>query len=412
MKRIAVMCALLSLIVTGPSWGAIPQTMSYQGLLQTAGGATVPDGNYGVTFRLYAVASGGYAIWTEVQTVPVKDGIFSAVLGTVTPLTLSFDSTYWISIQVGADPELPRVRLTSAPYARRAAVADSVVGGAGGGGDITAVVAGAGLTGGAASGDANLDVGAGAGITVGADAVGIADGGVTYPKLADPLTIGSNQWDWSLTNGRLHIDKSTGDYPGVEIVNSVGGGSQANTFSATSSAVDASSSTIVVWADTRRGRAAVLNKNMDDNMYAAYVTGIDEGLYVNGDFLVASGTKSGVVETSQGREAIFCVESSDVEIYASGTARLTEGRAQVTFDRLFSEAISTAIPVKVTVTPVGGWSALYLETTSTAGFVARSASGDPNVEFHWMACGRRVGYETRPHVTIPDPAEVQQFRNR
>jgi len=242
--------------------------------------------------------------------------------------------------------------------------------------------------------------------------VGIADGGVTYAKLADPLILGSNQWDWSLTNGRVHIEKSSGDYPAVEFVNSVGDISQANTLSLTSNSMTAATSSIVLWSDTRRGRAGVFNKDHDDNMYAAYVLGIDEGLYVNGDFVVAGGTKSGVVETSKGREAIFCVESSDVEIYASGTARLRDGRAQVAFDRLFSEAISTAIPVKVTVTPVGGWSALYVETTGTAGFAVRSASGDPNVEFHWMACGRRVGYETRPVVTIPDPGEEQRLREQ
>jgi hypothetical protein len=101
-----------------------------------------------------------------------------------------------------------------------------------------------------------------------------------------------------------------------------------------------------------------------------------------------------------------------VEIYASGTARLANGSAQVSFDRLFSEAITPAIPVKVTVTPVGAWSALYLESTSTAGFTVRSASGDAEVEFHWMACGRRTGCEARPAVTIPDPAEDQRIREQ
>ncbi|HPW54356.1 MAG: hypothetical protein KA072_01360 [Thermoanaerobaculaceae bacterium] len=54
-----------------------------------------------------------------------------------------------------------------------------------GGGTITGVVAGAGLTGGGTTGSVTLDVGAGVGIKVDANAVGLADGGVSTAKLAN-----------------------------------------------------------------------------------------------------------------------------------------------------------------------------------------------------------------------------------
>ncbi len=53
-----------------------------------------------------------------------------------------------------------------------------------GGGTITGVTAGAGLTGGGTSGTVTLDVGAGTGIQVDANTVGLADGGVSTAKLA------------------------------------------------------------------------------------------------------------------------------------------------------------------------------------------------------------------------------------
>ncbi len=63
--------------------------------------------------------------------------------------------------------------------------ADELLAANSGGGTITGVAAGAGLTGGGTTGNVTLDVGAGAGIAVGANAVSLADGGVTTGKLAD-----------------------------------------------------------------------------------------------------------------------------------------------------------------------------------------------------------------------------------
>ena len=55
----------------------------------------------------------------------------------------------------------------------------------GGNGTITEVTAGAGLTGGGTTGNVTVNVGAGTGITVAADAISIADSGVTTAKLDD-----------------------------------------------------------------------------------------------------------------------------------------------------------------------------------------------------------------------------------
>jgi len=93
-----------------------PSTLSYQGVLTDGAGNLVADGDYAITFRIYDVAAGGVALFTQaLPAVPVERGGFSVVL---TGVSLPFDQPYHLGIQVGADPELsPRVALTASPYA-------------------------------------------------------------------------------------------------------------------------------------------------------------------------------------------------------------------------------------------------------------------------------------------------------
>lgn len=94
-------------------------TLSIQGTLKKDNGRSVEDGNYPMTFKLYTSATGGTAIWTETQpSVRLVGGLYSVLLGSVTPLTAAFDAPYWLGVTVGADEEIqPRTPLTAAPYA-------------------------------------------------------------------------------------------------------------------------------------------------------------------------------------------------------------------------------------------------------------------------------------------------------
>jgi hypothetical protein len=103
----------------------MPRTLNYQGTLAT-GSTPVPDGNYSVTFRLYTVSSGGSAVWTETQSVTTRNGVFSAILGKTAALPAAFNTSYWLSLQVGADAEMsPRLEMTGVSYSMQSALSDS-----------------------------------------------------------------------------------------------------------------------------------------------------------------------------------------------------------------------------------------------------------------------------------------------
>jgi hypothetical protein len=132
-KEFAMMrrsCSLLILLLVWSSAlvAQIPRTLSYQGMLTDTLGASKPDGNYDLTFRLFDSENGGSALWTEAKSLTVKRGLFSTQLGDAVSFgsSVKFDKPYWLSVQVGSQAELaPRVPLSAVAYSLNTPIADS-----------------------------------------------------------------------------------------------------------------------------------------------------------------------------------------------------------------------------------------------------------------------------------------------
>ena len=95
------------------------QTISVQGVLRDPLGKTVEDDTYPLTLKLYEQAVEGIPVWEEaISEVQILHGVFNLELGTVTPLDIPFNTTYYLGITVGTDPEIePRMKLMKAPAA-------------------------------------------------------------------------------------------------------------------------------------------------------------------------------------------------------------------------------------------------------------------------------------------------------
>lgn len=102
--------------------------ISIQGTLKSANGASVADGTYDVTFKLYTVETGGTAVWEEDAMVEVIGGIYSHYLGSVTALNpANFVSTLYLGVKVGSYELVPRSELAYSPYAFSVSNAQKVV---------------------------------------------------------------------------------------------------------------------------------------------------------------------------------------------------------------------------------------------------------------------------------------------
>ena len=120
MKYAPILAALLVFCLSATAPAHLPRIMSYQGVLTDAAGSAVADGIYGVAFKLYETDASGTEIWAETQPVEVTKGIFSVLLGSVTPLDLPFDGQYWLGISIEGEAELaPRVQLASSAYSMK-----------------------------------------------------------------------------------------------------------------------------------------------------------------------------------------------------------------------------------------------------------------------------------------------------
>jgi hypothetical protein len=315
-------------------------------------------------------------------------------------------------------------------------------------GDITGVAAGNGLTGGGTSGSVTMHVGAGTGISIAADSISatlgtsisnseIDNNAVTSAKIQDGQVTSADIANNTITESDISDSFKARDADKLDGTDSTGffrtsGGTinggvtvngnlvsqRHNINVGNTNAIVAESSGAsypTIWGENTGSNIGVLGKGAHGiKAYATYGGSYpaiwfesyrgyssNSGIYGKGS-IGCTGTKSSFVETSAGSEALFAIESPDVNFYTSGTAELVNGEGEITFERLFIEAISPRIPVKVIVTPTGECNGLYVASKSQDGFVVRElAKGTSNVSFDWIAIGRRKGYETRPSIEVP-----------
>jgi len=107
----------------------MPLEMPLQGVLRDNAGAPVAQGEFPMTFAIYAAADAADALWTETLGVTVQGGQFRLNLGTITPLSptlFAASGALWLGITVESEPELPRRPMGTTPYAFQSASASGL----------------------------------------------------------------------------------------------------------------------------------------------------------------------------------------------------------------------------------------------------------------------------------------------
>ncbi len=208
---------------------AAPLLIAHQGRLVTNAGGPVSDGKYGLIASLYASESAVDSVWSEgFVALNVKDGLFAMSLGgnAKNPLTTDLfnkNVELWEGVSVNGEPELPRQRVSSVPYAiatseaQHAAIADAITKPLGpeslAPGSVTADkvgfnYAGSNAKGGAATSASDLQC---SGCV---DTAELTDSSVTTAKIADAAVTTEKLADGAVTLAKVNFNYAASDKKG------------------------------------------------------------------------------------------------------------------------------------------------------------------------------------------------------
>jgi len=117
MKR--VMCGVIVFLMIVSFQISLAQSLNTQGVLRDGTGHSVADGTYAITFRIWNAVTGGTAVYEQVSSVVVTNGVYNVELGSLDdPLNmLNSSESYWLGVEVASDGEMtPRHKLNVSPY--------------------------------------------------------------------------------------------------------------------------------------------------------------------------------------------------------------------------------------------------------------------------------------------------------
>ncbi len=207
--------------------------------------------------------------------------------------------------------------------------------------------------------------------------------GFTDDTDADERTSGvfggiENTSEW----GALGYENSSGNNYGGYFTNETTGSGKAMGESASSIGIG-------VYGD-------LFGAHVDGEVYGLYASGGEYGIYSEGD-VYRTGADVHLQQNNSGQnQVMYTLVSPEMTIQTYGIGQLSNGKSSIGFDDAFAGIVSDSEPIIVTITPIGESNGVHLKKVDGKGFeVAENSQGKSNVQFSWIAIGKRAGFENK-----------------
>jgi len=108
-----------------------------------------------------------------------------------------------------------------------------------------------------------------------------------------------------------------------------------------------------------------------------------------------------------GEQRLMYAQESPINVFEDfGSVQLVDGVAEVAIDPLFAQAVNTAEPYYVFLTPGGECNGLFISEMKPGSFVVRELhAGQSDISFAYRIVAKRRGYEElrmEPAMAAPD----------
>lgn len=150
--------------------------------------------------------------------------------------------------------------------------------------------------------------------------------------------------------------------------------------------------------------------HINGNVYGLYASGENYGIYADGD-MYRTGADVHLQPNASGQNTVMYTQvSTEMTVQTYGIGQLQGGKSSINFDAAFSGIVSENEPIIVTITPIGQSNGVFLEKVDGRGFnVVENNDGKSNVQFSWIAIGKRAGYE---NMSLPEDVIALDYNNK